>query len=148
MNNERSNAWRVFFRVQGHVNSILEATLKARLGLTLSDYHVLLALWEAEEHTLRMGQLADMVVFSPSRVSYLVTHLEKDGLVKRQPSSWDKRGFDATLTPEGERRFLVATRIHQELIREVVLADMGEEQINELVDLFARIEEQMNASDY
>lgn len=140
---ERAIAWRAFFRTTSQLNSILERRLKRSVRLALSDYHVLLALWEAPEQTLRMGQLAERVAFSPSRVSYIVAHLEKDGFVTRETAPGDRRGFDATLTKPGLESVLQAVSIHQDLVRELVLGDMDEKTLDSLVAFLTGIEERL-----
>ncbi|QWW20672.1 MarR family transcriptional regulator [Schaalia sp. 19OD2882] len=141
---ENGVAWRAFFRTLSQLTSVLETRLKRHVGLSLPDYHVLLALWEAPNQTLRMGQLAESISFSPSRVSYLVTHLERDGLVIRETSAGDKRGFDATLTESGRNATAKATRIHQDLVREQILDGMDEKTLGVLVDFFGRLESSLD----
>ena len=70
-NSARAAAWRVFFEASGRLQGILETRLKRAYGVSMPDYNILLALWEAPSHRLRMGELADRVVYSPSRVTYL-----------------------------------------------------------------------------
>ena len=66
-NSARAAAWRVFFEASGRLQGILETRLKRTYGVSMPDYNILLALWEAPGHRLRMGELADRVVYSPSR---------------------------------------------------------------------------------
>lgn len=110
-NSARAAAWRVFFEASGRLQGILETRLKRTYGVSMPDYNILLALWEAPGHRLRMGELADRVVYSPSRVTYLVSNLSRDGWVERIPSETDRRGYDACLTTQGiETRSLFRRR--------------------------------------
>ncbi len=138
--NRRSVAWRVFFEASGRLQGILETRMKKRFGLSLSDYNVLLALWEAPGHMLRMGELADRVVYSPSRLTYLVTNLERDGWVSKVPSATDGRGFDAVLTDAGIDTVLGATKLHQQTVRDYLLADMTDSDIDQIVRIFGAVE--------
>lgn len=135
-----ARAWKGFFDTSGRVNGILEKRLKRDFGLSLSDYNILLSLWEAPNHTQRMGEIAERVVFSPSRVTYLITNLVRDGLVEKVPSQFDRRGFDACLTPQGEKTIQAATQLHQTIIRQYLLDDMSDEEIDQLVSVFATLE--------
>jgi len=138
--NRRSVAWRVFFEASGRLQGILETRMKKRFGLSLPDYNVLLALWEAPGHTLRMGELADRVVYSPSRLTYLVTNLERDGWVSKVPSATDGRGFDAVLTDAGIDTVLGATQLHQQTVRDYLLGDMTDADIDQIVRIFSAVE--------
>ncbi len=139
--NRRSLAWRVFFDASTRLQGILEVKLKRDAGLTLSDYNILLTLFEAPETSMRMGELADRVTFSPSRLTYLVSRLVKDGLVDKIQSGEDGRGFIATLTPRGIKKTEEATAIHQETVRRLLLDDLTDSEIDRIVDAFERVDE-------
>lgn len=144
--NRRSLAWRVFFEASGRLQGILERRLKKKFGLSLSDYNILLTLWEAPGHSLRMGELADQVVYSPSRLTYLVTNLSRDGWVARTPSATDGRGYEAVLTDAGMSTVLAATELHQQTVREYLLDDMSDEDIEQIVRVFSALERRLESS--
>ncbi|MCI1641972.1 MAG: MarR family transcriptional regulator [Actinomyces sp.] len=141
--NQRSVAWRVFFEASGRLQGILETRLKRRFGLSLPDYNVLLALWEAPSHSLRMGELAERVVYSPSRLTYLVTNLSRDGWVAKVPSASDGRGFDAVLTDAGIDTVLNATELHQQTVRDYLLDDMTDADIDQIVRIFGALDRRL-----
>lgn len=138
----RSLAWRIFFDASTRLQGILEVKLKKEAGITLADYNILLTLFEAPDHQMRMGELADRVTFSPSRLTYLVSRLVKDQLVEKLPSDVDGRGFIARLTPEGIQRTGASTVIHQETVRKLLLDDLTDAEIDRIVDAFERVDEQ------
>src|SRR5207248_5085778 len=59
-------AWRAFLHTHARVIRRLDAELQAERGLTLSAYEVLLRLRAAPKCGLRMTQLAEEVLLSPS----------------------------------------------------------------------------------
>lgn len=138
--NNRSAAWRVFFEASGRLQGILESRLKREFGLSMPDYNVLLALWEAPGRVLRMGELAGKVVYSPSRLTYLVTNLIQDGWVSKRPSSADGRGYEASLTDSGVQTVLAATELHQQTVREYLLDAMTDEDIDQIVRVFGALD--------
>lgn len=140
--NRRSLAWRVFFEASTRLQGVLETKLKKDPGITLADYNILLTLFEAEGRSLRMGELADQTVFSPSRLTYLVSRLEKQGWVRKAPADSDGRGFVAELTEEGMTLTERATEIHQATVRKLLLDDLTDSEIDRIVDAFERVEEQ------
>lgn len=144
----QSRAWRTYFEASGRLQGALESRMKSYFNLSLSDYSILLALWEARDHTMRMGDIAKLIVFSPSRVTYLINNLVKDGLVERVPSSLDGRGFDAILTEKGLETVAKVTSLHQRLVRDYFLAGLSEEQIDTLVDLMGALEKHMRYNSF
>ena len=94
----KAKAWRAFFEASALVSDRMEKRLQATTGLKLSDYNLLLVLSEAEDNQLRMGQLAEKMVFSPSRLSYQVKTLASRGVIERFSDAEDKRGMTARLT--------------------------------------------------
>lgn len=138
--NNRSAAWRVFFEASGRLQGILESRLKREFGLSMPDYNVLLALWEAPGRVLRMGELAGKVVYSPSRLTYLVTNLVQDGWVTKSPASNDGRGYEASLTDSGVQTVLAATELHQQTVRQYLLDAMTDEDIDQIVKVFGALE--------
>ena len=48
-NSARAAAWRVFFEASGRLQGILETRLKRTYGVSMPDYNILLALWEAPQ---------------------------------------------------------------------------------------------------
>lgn len=115
----KAKAWRAFFEASALITDRMEKRLHATTGLKLSDYNVLLLLSEAADHQLRMGELAEKMVFSPSRLSYQVKSLSSRGLIERFTDAQDKRGMTARLTEEGRSVFTAASRVHAQHIRQI-----------------------------
>ena len=137
----RSLAWRVFFEASTRLQGVLETKLKRSVGITLTDYNVLLTLSEAPERNMRMGELAEQVVFSPSRLTYLVSRLEKNGWVRKTQAAGDGRGFVAELTESGATLTEEATAIHQDTVRRLLLDDLTDSEIDRIVDAFERVDD-------
>lgn len=138
--NSRSHAWRLFFEVTGRLQGVLETRLKRGAGMSLADYNILMALWDAPGHSLRMGELAQRVDYSPSRLSYLVAGLRARGHVRKIQSPRDRRGYVAVLSEAGERAVLRATRIHQDTVREYFLDGLSDRGIEQIVSAFSELE--------
>ena len=141
----RQRAWRLYFEANGRLHGLLESSLKKNFGLSVPDYNILLALFEAPGQCLKMGELSGQVVYSPSRLTYLVTHLERDGWVKKVMSKEDRRSYQACLTSQGVRIVKEATRLHQETLREFLLADMTDAEISQIVRVFSALDERLRS---
>jgi len=132
-------AWRGFLWVHTAVVRQLDAELRAAHQLSLTSYEVLLYLYQAPGRRLRMSELADSVLLSLSGITRLVDRLTQAGLVMREPCLDDRRGFYAVLTEEGRARFRAAARTHLAGIREHFLSAFGDEDLEALAELWARI---------
>src|SRR5205085_10945058 len=131
--------WVRFLAAHSAITRELEAQLMGAHGLTLSDYDVLVQLARAPEQRLRNIELANAVVLTRSGVTRLVDGLESDGLVRRASCPEDKRGTLVALTDEGMRRLAEATETHLEGVRQLFLAQLGEEGRARLDKLLAKL---------
>jgi DNA-binding MarR family transcriptional regulator len=136
---DRAVAWRAYFETSVRLQTQLDRELKAATGLTLIDYNVLLALTDAPGHRLRMGELAEALVFSASRLTYQVTSMERRGLVRREPCPDDGRGLTAVLTDAGAEAFGEAWRHHSRSVREHVLDHLSDAEVDVLATVFGRL---------
>jgi DNA-binding MarR family transcriptional regulator len=112
------HAWRSFVEGSWALHTRLEDDLRAMTGLSMSDYHVMVVLSEAPGHRLRMGELADRLVFSPSRITYQINQMVKRGLVRKQACSSDGRGQEAVLTDAGMAALVDAAPKHLATVRD------------------------------
>lgn len=95
----------------------LDEALVAAHRISVKEFDVLITLFNAPARRLRMTDLAERAVLTPSGLSHLVTRLERDGLVRRGVDAADRRSFFATLTRAGHRRLRESRPTHNEVIR-------------------------------
>ena len=88
-------------RAHSALTKLLDAELVREHGLPLSSYEVLLFLADSPQGQMRMSELADGVLLSRSGLTRRVDRMERDGLLCREPSEDDARGWFAVITPEG-----------------------------------------------
>ncbi len=70
------------------------------LGLTYTQYVVLMVLWERE--SVNVGQLGESLHLDAGTLTPLLKRLEKAGYVTRERSKEDERITLVTITPEGD----------------------------------------------
>ena len=70
------------------------------LGLTYTQYVVLMVLWEYE--TVNVGQLGSILHLDAGTLTPLLKRLEKAGYVTRKRSTEDERVTIISITPEGD----------------------------------------------
>lgn len=102
----------------------------SKLGMV--DYQVMAILSESPQRTMRLSSLAEVTNASLSRLSRVVTRLEKRGLVRREPDATDGRFTKAILTEEGFRTLAEAAPGHLAHVRSLVIDVLSPEQLRRL----------------
>jgi DNA-binding MarR family transcriptional regulator len=105
-------AWRGFLRTHARMIRELSADLERAHGMPLSSYEVLLVLANAPDERMRMAELAESVLLSPSGITRLVDRLVNDGLVEKSRCVADRRGWYAVLSDRGRDRLDEARVTH------------------------------------
>jgi DNA-binding MarR family transcriptional regulator len=136
-----SRAWGALLHVHADLVPDLDRRLQRSVGLPLAWYDVLLELHAAPEHRLRMGELADVVVLSRTRVSRLVDELTRAGLVSRSSDPTDRRSAHALLTPLGEERLRAAAPVYLAGIEELFSRHLTRSELEVLATALWRVHE-------
>jgi DNA-binding MarR family transcriptional regulator len=130
-------AWRAFLTAHARITDTLARELKERLGLPLTWYDVLVQLSEADDHRLRMQELAGKVLLSKSGLTRLIDRMEREGLVSRYPCADDRRGTWAQMTDAGYEVLRRSAPTHLEGIREH-FADLVDDDEAAVIDAALR----------
>jgi len=101
---EEETFLRALARVLVTLPRVLEEDLLRDGRMSTSEYFVLVHLSEAASRRLRMSDLARAAALSLSGITRVVQRLEAAGLVRRERSPEDGRGWFAVLTPTGLAR--------------------------------------------
>jgi DNA-binding MarR family transcriptional regulator len=131
--------WRTFLRAHARLIRTLEAELGQAGQIPIASYDVLVQLTEAPDRRLRMTELADRVLLSRSGLTRLIDRLERDGLVRREPSADDARGMYAVMTDAGLDRLRAASRVHLPGVREHFVRRFSRLELDQLGQLLARL---------
>jgi DNA-binding MarR family transcriptional regulator len=118
LTDEEMRAWQALLHAHHQVIRALDRELRDEHDLPLAAYDVLLRLARTPGRALRMSDLAERVMISPSGLTRLVDRLEARGLVVRKSEPEDGRVALARLTGPGHRLLLRAARTHLRGIRE------------------------------
>ncbi len=125
-------AWRGFLRAHKHLLRELDTSLRSDHALSLSAYDVLVQLALAPDRRMRMAELAESIVLTPSGLTRLVDRLCREGLVERVRCPSDARGSFAALTALGAARVAAAQGTHLEGIRRLFLAHFSAQELERL----------------
>jgi DNA-binding MarR family transcriptional regulator len=99
---------------------------------------------EAPGRTLQLKRLAGVVNGSLSRLSHVVTRLEKRDWVRRVPAPDNGRITMATLTDDGYAKVVASAPSHVERVREVVFDALDREQVRQLEAIAERLLTRLN----
>jgi len=139
LTSREQSAWRSFLNAISLLSEEVGDQLQRDSGLAHSDYEILVRLSEQPDRTLRMSELANRTLFSRSRLSHAVGRLEREGWVRRESCSGDRRGLNAVLTDEGFAMLAGAAPGHVEAVRTALLDPLTPEQIDQLAEIAAAI---------
>jgi DNA-binding MarR family transcriptional regulator len=134
-------AWRSLLRAHAHLMSRLDAELEATQGIALADYGVLVNLAETDEGRMRMSELAERLLLSPSGLTRRLDGLVTSGLVERVRCGSDRRGAYAVLTPAGRKRLQQAAPDHVEQVRRYFVSRLSRKQLANLADALEKVAE-------
>jgi len=121
--------WRQLVALLFRLPGALDAQLQRDAGISSFEYMVLSGLSEAENRTLRMSDLAAMASGSLSRLSHVVSRLEKRGWVRREACPGDGRFVNAVLTDDGMAKVVATAPGHVEAVRRLVVDALSPQQL-------------------
>ena len=129
---EERDAWIPLVGMLIKLPAALDAQLQRDAGLSHFEYMVLSRLSEAPGHTLRMSDLAILANGSLSRLSHVVTRLERRGWIRRESCPADGRYTNAVLTDDGWAKVVAVAPGHVAAVRQLVVDALSPEQIGQL----------------
>jgi DNA-binding MarR family transcriptional regulator len=121
LDEEQQRSWRAYLVGTTLLMDRLDRELREQHGLSLPEYEILVRLSEADQHRIRMAQLADSLSHSRSRVTHTVGRMEHAGLVARDACVSDGRGVEAVLTAKGRRALEAAAPTHVAGVRRLLV---------------------------
>ncbi|MEU4470411.1 MarR family transcriptional regulator [Micromonospora sp. NPDC023888] len=142
----REGAWRAYIEASQLLYTRLEEDLRADSELSFADYHVLVLLSEAPGQRLRMGELANRLIFSPSRLTYQISAMQRRGLVSKEPCPDDRRGSEAVLTAAGLLALSEAAPHHLASVRAHLMDDLDDAEVACLTRVFDRLGRRLRAA--
>ncbi|GAB3205767.1 MarR family winged helix-turn-helix transcriptional regulator [Marinactinospora thermotolerans] len=147
LNADEQRTWRSYLVVNSLLEERLDRDLHRRNGLSLVEYGILVHLSEAEGMRMRMRNLAHTVIVSKSRLSHQVARLERDGYVRREHCSEDRRGAWAVLTEQGREAIRAAAPGHVALVRASLFDRLNPEQVKHLTEIMDVLERGLRESE-
>jgi DNA-binding MarR family transcriptional regulator len=139
LTDEQQQAWRSLVSLLFQLPAVIDAQFQKDAGITHFEYMVLSTLSESPDRTRRMSDLAAMSSGSLSRLSHVVSRLERRGWVRRESCPGDGRFINAVLTDEGWDKVVATAPGHVEAIRKLVIEALSPEELRGLGGACQRI---------
>ena len=146
LDEDEPRAWLRLAGVMLKLSPALDSQLQRDSDLTHFDYLCLAMLSETDDRRLPMSALAAKVNASLSRLSHVVSKLEKRGWVTRTPSPHSRRVTLAALTEEGWQVLVKAAPGHVETVRSLVFEGLSAEDVAALERVAGHIVASIEAS--
>ncbi|MFC5745123.1 MarR family winged helix-turn-helix transcriptional regulator [Actinomadura rugatobispora] len=115
--------------------------LERRCGIRHAMFEVLLRLSRAGADRPTMGALAGELILTSGGMTRLIDRMERDGYVRRQAASGDRRRQVVGLTESGRRKLREALRVHAETLDRHFAGPLTEESRGQLVAALATLGE-------
>lgn len=132
-------AWHGMLTLYSRIMRDLDRGLIESHGISVREFDVLITLFNAPDYRLRMSDLADRIMLTPSGLSRLVDRLERERLVKRQVDKVDARSVHTVLTDAGLARLDEARATHNSVIRSHYTDRLSQAELHDVGSLWQRV---------
>src|SRR3954447_1572688 len=139
LDDRRLAAWRALLASHAALVGRLGEELQDEKGLPLPWYEVLLWLGQAPEGRMRMGELADSLLLTPSGVTRLVDRVAPEARVQREQCPSDRRGWNALITPAGRSRLRSAAPVRLRGVERHFGRHLTDDEADLLADVLSRV---------
>lgn len=147
LDSEEDALWRSLVEVLVRLPRALDEHFNREAKVGMTEYSILVALSEAPDGELRMGDLAEAAALSRSRVSRVVDELVRRSLVTRRKSEQDGRSALAAVTAEGLAVLTAIYPGHLARVRSLVLDHVTKSETRAMTEALTRILVALRATD-
>ncbi len=139
LNAKELKAWRSLTLLIARLPTALEEQLQRDAQLSYIEYYALAGLSDAPGRTMRLSELAVLTNAELSRLSHLITRLERRGFVRREPDPNDRRCTNAVLTDAGYEHLVSAAPGHVATVRDLVIDSLDGTELEAVQEIADRI---------
>jgi DNA-binding MarR family transcriptional regulator len=134
-------AWRGLLELEARVLSVLDAELRDKRDMSISEFDALYQLWLQPGGRCRMKDLANSLLVSRGGATKLINRLAARGMVRRvsQPGL---QAVEAELTAKGESALAEAMDTHFDGVRRLVISRLEPEELQTLRRISERLRDQ------
>jgi DNA-binding MarR family transcriptional regulator len=112
--------------------------------LSAVEFEVLMRLARSPGNRLRMTDLAGQTSLSTSGVTRVVDRMDRDGLVRREACSTDRRSSYAVITTAGRERLDEVLPGHLDLVQQWFIGQLAPQQLDSMLASLRTIRDAVN----
>ena len=102
---ESLKLWIELLRYSSKLEQIIDDKLRQNYGQNISRFDVLSQLVRETESGLTVGELAGRLIASKGNITGLLDRMGKDGLIRKQAKTDDRRSYLVHITEKGQSLF-------------------------------------------
>lgn len=140
LSKRRLKLWIRLLGVTRSAENRLREFLRVTHGTTLPRFDVMAALYRRRDG-VTMSELSRMLLVSNGNATAVVDRLEAEGLVRRTPSSADRRTVFVALTEPGLAAFETLAADHEREV-DAILSALSEEDLDRMTEILKRMGKQ------
>jgi DNA-binding MarR family transcriptional regulator len=131
--------WYAYMKVYLRLEYELNRQLRTDSGISLADYHVLVALTSESGGRMRVTDLAIRIGWERSRLSHHLKRMRQRGLVETDASAEDRRAVEVVLSEAGWETLRQAAPDHVEFVRKAFLDALEPGELARLATSLERV---------
>lgn len=139
LSEQEDAAWRSFLALSRGMERAVDRQLQRDSELSGSEYHVLVPLSESENGSMASRELLRLLDWERSRLSHMLSRMEKRGMVHRKPSPTDARGLIVEITEHGRQVINGAAPSHLAMVREAFVDHLSDDEMRTFVTVARRV---------
>jgi DNA-binding MarR family transcriptional regulator len=138
LNHREWSAWLQLVGTFTLLPAALDSQLQREAGMTHFEFEVMVALSRQPDRRLQLKDLAIVANGSLSRLSHVISRLERRNWVRRRSGSKGRATY-AELTDKGYQKLMATGPIHLREVRRLVFDVLTPEEVKALKQVTARI---------
>ena len=139
LDDEEQQLWRLMLAGFTKISRTIDDRLQAGGDISSPEFSVLVALSEAQDHTLRLRELCEELGWDRSRASHQVTRMKKRGLLTKKKCPGDARGVLVILTDQGMSHLEEAVPDHVETVRRLIFDHLDADRADKISEFFTDV---------
>jgi len=144
LDGSEATLWQAYRDLGRELQRAFDRQLAADASVSGGEYALLVPLSEAPDGVVRMRDLGLAVGWERTRLSHMVSRMEKRGLLLREDCVDDARGFMVRLTPEGRTAIEAAAPGHVATVRRYFFDSLSERERAMMTRVFTRLVERLD----
>jgi len=121
------------------IQGALEDRLRAEADLSWAEFELLWRLQLADGHPMRMNEIAEQLLGSPSGTTRIVDRLEAERLIARETPRDNRRVVQVELTERGRTKLAAADRAFKAALADAFSAHLSESEVLTLRKLMRKL---------